>query len=99
MEQSINGLASAVAYVPYNQSMILEIAFVEVLPENHLTFEAAVAKAVADLPVWPNGALMYLSPAERAADGVREQLTKLLAAMSSGWDDKGAKGAEVKDVQ
>jgi hypothetical protein len=61
--------------------------------------QAAVAKAVADLPVWPNGALMYLSPAERAADGVREQLTKLLAAMSSGWDDKGAKGAEVKDAQ
>ena len=49
MEQSINGLVSVVAYVPYNQSMILEIAFVEVLPENHLTFEAAVAKAVREV--------------------------------------------------
>ena len=61
--------------------------------------QAAVAKAVADLPVWSNGALMHLSPAERAADAVREQLTKLLAAMGGGWDDKGAKGGEVKDVQ
>ena len=60
---------------------------------------AAVAKAVADLPVWSNDALMHLSPAERAADAVREQLTKLLAAMGGGWDDKGAKGGEVKDVQ
>ena len=29
--------------------MILEIAFVEVLPENHLAFEAAVAKAVREV--------------------------------------------------
>ena len=61
--------------------------------------QAAAAKAVADLPVWSNGALVHLSPAERAADEVREQLAKLLAAMGGGWDDKGAKGAEVKDVQ
>jgi hypothetical protein len=29
--------------------MVLEIAFVEVLPENHLAFEAAVAKAVREV--------------------------------------------------
>jgi len=29
--------------------MILEIAFVEVLPENHMAFESAVRKAVAEV--------------------------------------------------
>jgi heme-degrading monooxygenase HmoA len=29
--------------------MILEIAFIEVLPENHLKFEAAVKRAVAEV--------------------------------------------------
>lgn len=59
--------------------------------------QAAVTKAVADLPVWSNGALMHLSPAERVANEVREYLAKLLAAMVGGLDDKGAKGEEVND--
>ena len=35
--------------MPYNLAMILEIAFMEVLPESHLEFEAAVKKAVSEI--------------------------------------------------
>ena len=33
----------------YTDEMVLEIAFVEVLPEQHLAFEAAVARAVQEV--------------------------------------------------
>ena len=34
---------------PYTREMVLEIAFVEILPEHHLAFEAAVNRAVKDV--------------------------------------------------
>ena len=49
MEQLIDGLANAIACIPYTQCMILEIAFVEVLPEHHESFEQAVKTAAKEI--------------------------------------------------
>jgi heme-degrading monooxygenase HmoA len=39
--------------------MVLEIAFIEVQPENHLAFEAAVNKAVKEVLPFANGFISF----------------------------------------